>query len=38
MRATGSLAGRGAAAAVGAVLLAVPLFLTGGWGSTRSTS
>ena len=32
MRATGSLAGRGAAVAVGVLLLAVPLFLTGGWG------
>ena len=32
MRAGGSLAGRGAAVAVGVLLLAVPLFLTGGWG------
>ncbi len=32
MKATGSFAGRGAAVAVGILLLAVPLFLSGGWG------
>jgi len=32
MRATGSLAGRVTAAALGALLLTAPLFLTGGWG------
>jgi branched-chain amino acid transport system permease protein len=32
MKATSSLTGRGAGVAVGILLLAVPLFLTGGWG------